>query len=771
MLKGFKYNMEFLQSISKETFERKYMINEGDKTVEDVFKGVAEEISKLEKDKEKWKNIFYEELVSGRFMPGGRILANARPNTKMQYYSNCYTIDIDDSMENIYESLKEDALISQSGGGVGFNASKLRPEGSIVSRGGTASGPISFLKIFDQSAKIVQTAGQRRSAHIALLSISHPDIEKFITAKRGDLNKELTQFNISVVITDAFIKAIREDKDWNLEFNGKIYKTIKARYLYELLAKNAFIHNEPGIFFIDTVNKYNNGYYAITICAVNPCGEVCMPPYNLCCIGSLNYTKFVKNAFTKKAEFDFDLYEKTVAISTRFLDNVLDITKYPLKKIKDNSLQWRRIGIGFTGLGNTFTMLGIKYGSEESKKFAKKLAKILRDTSYLTSSELAKEKGSFPAFNKEKILEANFIKKLPEKIIESIKEKGLRNIGLMAVAPTGTISLSLGNNCSSGIEPTFCKEYNRTIRTDNKDETKKELVQDYAWLLFNKIKDTLSKEEQTLFNESFVTTEDIKPKDAIDIQAIFQEYIDHSISKTLNLPKDITFDEYKELFLYAYEKGLKGLTSFNPSGSTKGILEVENHIIRPTEIIETHAPKRPEILETHIHQTNIKNCKWIFLVGLLKGKPYEIMGGKEECINIPKKYIKGDETKNAWIIKAIKGKDTKYNLVIGSQDKAHEDYQCFENIASIFPAELGTPTRLISSNLRHGMPISLLIEQLTKIPQEDHMFTFEAGVRRVLKNYVQDGTKANENCPECKNQLVFDNGCIKCLNCGWSKCG
>lgn len=763
--------MEFLQPICKEIFERKYMIN-GEKDVDEVFKGVAEEISKLEKDKEKWKNIFYEELSSGRLIPGGRILANARPNTKMQYYSNCYTIDIEDSIENIYESLKEDALISQSGGGVGFNVSKLRPEGSPVSKGGTASGPISFLKVFDQSAKIVQTSGQRRSAHIALLDISHPDIEAFITTKHGDLNKELTHFNISVIITDEFIKAVKEDKDWNLIFNGKIYKTIKAKYLYDLLTKHAFTHNEPGTFFIDTVNKYNNGYYAINICAVNPCGEVCMPAYNLCCIGSVNYTAFVKNAFTKNAEFDFDSYERSIAIATRFLDNVLDITKYPLKKIKDNSLQWRRIGVGFTGLANTLAMLGIKYGSEESKKLSDKLAKKLRDTSYLTSSELAKEKGSFPAFNKDKLLESNFIKKLPEKIIKSIKDNGLRNIGLMAVAPTGTISFSLGNNCSSGIEPTFSLEYYRTIRTNNKEETKKELVQDYAWLLFNKMKNTLSSEEQKNIKNCFVTSADIKPRDAIDIQAIFQEYIDHSISKTLNLPKDCTYEEYKDLFLYAHSKGLKGVTSYNPNGSLKGILEDKNTTItRPSEIIQTHAPKRPEVLEAHIHQTTIKTCKWIFLVGLLKGKPYEIMGGKEECINIPKKYIKGNETKNAWIVKVKKGnKSSKYNLIVGSLDKNHEDYQCFENISSIFPAELGTPTRLISSNLRHGMPIQHLIEQLGKIPQEDNMFTFESGVRRVLKFYISDGVEIKDECPECNSKMIFENGCIKCNNCGYSKC-
>jgi ribonucleotide reductase alpha subunit len=993
--------MQFEQKFCEEVFIKKYMIN-GEKNAEEVFKGVADEVASIEEDKEKWSKIFYEQISSGKLLPGGRILANARPDSKMKYYSNCYTIDIEDSMNSIYEALKEDAIISQSGGGVGFNISKLRPEGDVISRGGTSSGPISFMKVFDQSAKVIHTGGGRRSAHIAILNCDHPDIEKFITAKQGDKNKELTQFNISVGITNKFMQAVEKDEDWNLVFKDKVYKTLKARELYEKICKNAYEHNEPGILLLDTINKYNNGYWAFEIKQCNPCitgdtkiavadgrvavpikqlaeegkdvpvyclgfkneqvirymrnpritgeqkdiyqvileddsvinctsnhkfflsdgtlketlqlktgdklyinkssyeslsipstlkdglitghdffqgsiaikkceycnteiitnytkreicfcneechtqytekmealfttnkaehvlivkdikyshvdtvyngtvddfhnyaivlpkhlntkdndeaiefvyspncGEVVMPAYSLCALSSLNLVKFVKEPYTNKAEFNFNEFEETISYAVRFLDNMLEVTKYPLQKIEDLSKQWRRIGLGFTALGDALAMLGIPYGSKESKELCHKIGNILRNQSYIASVNLAKEKGPFPAINVEKLMNANFIKQLPESIQTLISKQGLRNIGINTCAPVGTGSVAVGNNCSSGIEPIFALEYYRNIRTDNKEGTKQELIQDYAWKKFNDIKGSLTAEEVEKCKKAFVTTENIDVMDAIDIQAIFQQYIDHSISKTANLPNNYSYEKYKELFNYAYSAGLKGFTTFNPNGSVKGILqtsatteEVKVKEGRPVTIVETHAPKRPDVVNCHIHQCTIKGCKWIFLVGMLEDKPYEILGGKEEYINIPKKYVKGIDTKSVWIVKKkINDSKTHYNLVVGSLDKANDEYQLFENVANIFPVEMGTPTRLISGLLRHGMRIQDIIDQLGKVPQEDSMFTFEAGVRRVLKHYIKDGVNTKNKCPECKSEMVFNNGCASCPSCGYSKCG
>ncbi|MDC7124413.1 MAG: ribonucleotide reductase N-terminal alpha domain-containing protein, partial [Spirochaetales bacterium] len=310
---------EWQQKISKEIFETKYCLH-NEENPEEVFNLISEEIASVEADSAKWQKTFYKELVSGRLMPAGRILANARPYSNMKNYNNCFTIDIEDSMDGIYDSLKEDALISKMGGGVGFDISKLRPKGAPLSGGSESSGVISFLRIFDQSAKTIMTGGQRRSAHIALLDISHPEIEDFITAKKGDKNKELTQFNISVKVTDAFIKAVKENSDWDLVFDGKVYKTVKARYLYDLLAKNAYMHNEPGIFYSDTVEKYNNGYWAFKMDRVNPCGELVMPPYSLCCLSAINLALLVDNPFTAEAAFNFEQFKETISIGIRFLD-------------------------------------------------------------------------------------------------------------------------------------------------------------------------------------------------------------------------------------------------------------------------------------------------------------------------------------------------------------------------------------------------------------------------------------------------------------------
>jgi len=570
--------LNFRQSISREIFTRKYMIN-GENSPEEVIAGIADEISSVEdlKKRSKVRQDFYEMLESGKLVPGGRIWANARPNSKLKNYNNCFTIDVEDSMEGIYDSLKEDALISKTGGGVGFNISKVRPKDDELSKGGLSSGPISFMRVFNESAKIIQTGGARRAAHIAILNIDHPDIEEFITVKHGDTNKELTQFNISVGITDKFIEAVEADADWDLKWNDKIYKTIKAKYLYNLIAENAFMHNEPGIFNLDTAERYNNGWWAFKIDRTNPCitgdglvltpsgyvradslnvgdliingkgnsvpietkevnenfpvlevsfdngrklkvtenhifytftgekkikdlrtgdivkgfentsvtitnimlypgshtvydfyesetdcwitegvlsrgcGEICMPSYSLCCLASNNLLAFVHNAFTPQAYFDYEEYVRAIHISVRFLDNVLSATQYPLQRIEDFSKQWRRIGLGFTGLANALMMLGVKYGSKESLDVCEKMAKTMRDESYRASVDLAKEKGKFPVFDL-KIMESGFIKQLPEDIQADIKTYGLRNIAMNTIAPNGCLVKETKVKTSDGIK-------------------------------------------------------------------------------------------------------------------------------------------------------------------------------------------------------------------------------------------------------------------------------------------------------------------------------
>lgn len=744
--------MEWLQSISEEIFHSKYMLH-GEKSPEDLFRAVAKEISSVENQPGQWEERFYTELSSGRLIPAGRILANARPESPMKNYNNCFTIDIEDSMEKIYDSLKEDALISKMGGGVGFDASQLRPKGEKLSGGGESSGVISFLRIFDQSAKTIMTGGHRRSAHIALLDIDHPDIEEFITVKQGDGNKELTQFNISVKVSDAFMEAVEKDQDWDLQFKGKVYKTIRARYLYDLLAENAFIHNEPGIFNSDRVEQFNNGSWAFKMDRVNPCGELVMPPYSLCCLAAVNLVHFVKDPFTDKATFDFDLLEKTVSTGVRFLDDVLDVTAYPLEKIEDFSKGWRRIGLGFTGLGNALSMLRLAYGSKESIQKAGEIAKALRDASYRSSSLLAEEKGSFPRFEADKIDEAAFIKTLPAEIRQSIREKGLRNIQMNTVAPTGTISLSVGQNCSSGIEPSFALQYDRNIRTGKGDEVRKERVYDYAWMLYCKEHPQATIEDRPEF---FVTAGEIDPYDSIDLQAEVQKYIDHSISKTLNLPRGTSFDAYKDLFLYAYRKGLKGFTTFNPEGSMKGVLEY-NEQTDQQRIIRKVGPSRPAVLAGDLHRIKVQGNSYIIITGAYQGTLYEIF-----CIDEPEENLPVENRMRGYVIKEGKG----YYSFFAEDQK--------ERILKNFTGEFDSPdaslARFISMALRHGTPLQFVIDQLNK---DSHFLGFERAVARVLKGYIQNGEEVitgDKNCPECSAVLVFRDGCVVCPDCGWSKC-
>jgi len=743
----------FKQPISEEIFKRKYMLH-NEESPEVVFRGVADEVASAEAEglRKEIADRYYDEIVSGRFIPAGRILANARPASPMKNYNNCFTIDVEDSLENIYESLGEDAVISKMGGGVGFDISKLRPKGDSLSRGGESSGVVSFLRIFDQSAKTIMTGGQRRSAHIALLDITHPDIEEFITVKQGDKNKELTQFNISVKITDEFISSVERDGDFDLSFGGKVYRTVRARDLYDKLAKNAFIHNEPGIFNSDTVQRYNNGYWAFKMDRVNPCGELVMPSYSLCCLAAMNLSSFVSEPFTKEAEFNYSLFAESVAIGIRFLDDVLDVTDYPLEKIETFSKQWRRVGLGFTALGTAMSMLGITYGSDESIAFAADMSRTLRDASYRASTALSGEKGSFPAFDAEKILEASFVRKLPEDIRESIAKFGLRNIQMNTVAPTGTISLSIGQNCSSGIEPAFALQYDRNIRTGRGEEVKTETVYDAAWLAW---KDITGEGKAP---EWMVTTADIDPYRSIDLQAAVQENIDHSISKTLNLPPGTTFDQYKELFLYAYRKGLKGFTTFNPQGSMKGILEYSDKTEEETISRDT-APSRPAELPCDIHRVKVQGKQYIVITGHFNGSLYEVF-----WIDVPddqEVYING-YTKGI-VRKVGKG---RYDLVMGEKNPR----LVLEDFTSVYDTPNASLARFVSMALRHGTPLQFIIKQLQK---DTHFTDFERVAGRVLKTYIQEGEEVisgEKRCPECETGLVFREGCATCPACGWSKC-
>lgn len=740
------------QDFSKKIFEKKYMLH-GEESVEEVIRQISDEIASVENEdiREEIAETFYNEIYKGKFLPAGRIMANARPYSKLKNYLNCFVIDIEDSMEGIYDALKEDATISKMGGGVGFNISKLRPKESSLSKGGTASGPVSFLKVFDKSASVIHTGGSRRAAHIAILNVNHPDIEEFITCKQGDENKELTQFNISVGITDDFIKAVKKDEDWNLVWNGKVYKTLKAKKLYNKMVKNAYLYNEPGIFNLDIVNRYSNAHYLYKINSPNPCGEQPLPSYGVCDLGAVNFTQFVVKPFEDDASIDWPNLRKTIHTGVRFLDNVLDLTDYPLEKIETRALNERRIGLGFTGLGDTLAMLKIKYGSEESKKFINKLMRFFRDESYIKSIELSQEKGWFPLFDPDNFLNSEFIKNLSNEIQDSIKKNGIRNVCINTIAPTGTISTSLGQNCSSGIEPIFALDYIRNVREGNDGKTIKEKVFDYAYMVY---REKYSTED---IPEYFVTSMEVNPKDAIDIQSICQKYIDASISKTLNIPQDYSFKEYENLFMYAYEQNLKGFTSFR-IGSMQGILELKNGNGRPQYIERQDAPSRPKELPCDIHEISVNKEKHIVLVGKLQGTLYEIF-----VTNDKKNKIDPIKYKFGLIRKVKKG---QYSLIVENG----EEKIVIDDISETFDNVYSSLSRFISMSLRHGVSLQFIVEQLSK---DKNFVGFEKSVGRVLKKYIKSGEKVetSDSCPSCKGStLIYEEGCKKCTQCGWTAC-
>lgn len=704
-------------------------------TLIEIIEGGYNNISSIEKMKLSYLLKLSESLVRIKSIDNS-------PN----YDENFYDLTVEDN-NNYFSGIQGLSVIHNTG----LNISSLRPKNSEVSTGGVSSGPLSFLEIFDQASKTIEVGGSRRGASICVMNVEHPDIEEFITFKQGDNNKKLTQFNISVGITREFMQAVKNDSSWDLKFNGKVYKTIKAKELYNKIIKNAYQYNEPGIFNLDAVNTYNNGFYMYDIDSPNACGELPMPQNSVCCLSALNLTGFVRNEFEENAYFDWNEFKKTIKIGVHFLDNALDRTTFPLKKIEERSLGDRRIGLGITGFGDMLSMLRKAYGSEESKIFADKLFSILRNESYLESIELARQKGSFPNFSKE-ILESPFIKNLPKNIQEQIKNDGLRNITLNTIAPVGTGSFSIGNNCSSGIEPAFSLEYNRTVR--NPDETKTtQKVYDYAWLRY---KEKFNDDKAPNY---FKTALEIDPYDSIDIQAIAQKYTDNGISKTINLPENFSIEQYKDLYMYAYDNKVKGVTSFR-LGTMEGILDSSNkkNDGRPPEIIKrVFAPKRPQSLPCDIHEIIVNKERHIVLVGKLYGALYEIF-----VTNDPENKIEKIGKKTGSIIKQKRG---HYSLHVSNG----EDTVVFDNIAKSFDPTYASLSRFISMSLRHGVPLQFIVDQLQK---DSNFIGFERTVARIIKKYIKEGEKVlTDKCEDCGGELIFKEGCITCMDCGWSKCG
>lgn len=518
----------------------------------ETFKQKCARVAQALSDSKEHYNKFNTILKEQRFLPGGRVQSAAGSYRQVTAF-NCFVMkQVPDSLSGIMDVTKEAAITMQLGGGVGYDFSAIRPKGSrIKSLGSQASGPVSFMGIMDALCKTIASAGHRRGAQMGCLRVDHPDIMEFITAKTNSHN--LTQFNVSVLVTDAFMEAVKNDGKFDLVWEGRVYDTVRARSLWDSILRATWDWAEPGVIFIDRVNQMNNLYYCEHISATNPCGEQPLPEYGACLLGSFNLTKYVYNTGYTWA-FDWDKLKHDIPDVCRAMDNVIDETSYPLPEQEREAKDKRRMGLGVTGLANALAALGIEYGTEGAKHFTRRALKTIANGLYMSSVELAVEKGSFPLFDADKYCEGEFIKKLDADVREAIYKYGIRNSHLTSIAPTGTISLT-ANNVSSGIEPVFSTSYDRTIQSF--DGPRIETVEDYAY---------------GAWGIKCITADNISVQDHVGMLTAAQEWVDSACSKTCNVGNDVGWDEFKGVYMQAYEGGAKGCTTFRAAGKRFGIL-------------------------------------------------------------------------------------------------------------------------------------------------------------------------------------------------------
>ena len=750
----------FAAPIAEQIWDMKYRFKQADgtpidNTVEDSWHRIAGALASVEASPEAWEPKFFDALSDFKFLPAGRITAGAGTERSVTLF-NCFVMGtIPDSMGGIFEMLTEAALTMQQGGGIGYDFTTIRPKGAKVKGvAADASGPLSFMDVWDAMCRTIMSAGSRRGAMMATMRCDHPDILDFITAKRDPAR--LRMFNVSVLVTDAFMDAVKSNDSWCLVFEGEVFKTMKAVDLWDQIMSSTFEFAEPGVIFIDRINKANNLSYCETIAATNPCGEQPLPPYGACLLGSVNMARLVSKPFAKGAKLDEAAMADLVATAVRMMDNVVDASRFPLEAQRLEAKAKRRIGLGVTGLADALLMVGLRYGSEEAAVQTETWMHQIARAAYLASVDLAKEKGAFPLFDAGGYLASGAMQDMDADVRDLIAEHGIRNALLTSIAPTGTISLYAGN-VSSGIEPVFAYAYTRKVLQKDGSRTEEEVI-DYAVQMW---RDKMGDAELPNY---FVNAQTLAPLEHVRMQAAAQKWVDSSISKTINCPEDISFEAFKDVYMAAWDQGCKGCTTYRPNAVTGSVLSVSSEsentpeIDMGADVVYINEPlSRPEALEGQTYKV-----KW-------PDSAHAI-------------YITVNDL-------LLNGHRRPFEVFINSKNMEH-----FAWTVAL--------TRMISAVFRRGGDVSFVVEELKAvfdprggawvdgkyIPSilaaiggviEHHMINtgFIAGEGMGLKvdpqaevvNLTQSRGASCSSCGQFDLRMI--EGCMTCGSCGYSKCG
>ena len=754
----------FAAPIAEQIWDMKYRFKDADgtpvdETVEDTWRRIARDLAKVEDNPAQWEETFYYALADFKYLPAGRIIAGAGTKRSVTLF-NCFVMGtIPDDMGGIFQMLKEAALTMQQGGGIGYDFSTIRPKGADVKGvAADASGPLSFMDVWDAMCRTIMSAGSRRGAMMATMRCDHPDVEAFIAAKQDAAR--LRMFNLSVLITDPFMEAVKADGPWDLVFDGKVYKTVQALDLWNKIMRGTYDYAEPGVIFIDRINAANNLSYVEQIAATNPCGEQPLPPYGACLLGSINMARLVDRPFEDGADLDEAKLTELVSVAVRMMDNVVDASKFPLEEQAREAHAKRRIGLGVTGLADALLMVGSRYGSEEAARLTERWLHAVARAAYLASVDLAKEKGAFPLFDAEAYLASGTMQAMDEDVREAIRDHGIRNALLTSIAPTGTISLYAGN-VSSGIEPVFAYAYTRKVLQKDGSRTEEEVV-DYAVQMW---RDKFGDAE---LPEYFVNAQTLAPLDHVRMQAAAQKWVDSSISKTINCPEDISFNDFKDVYMEAWDTGCKGCTTYRPNAVTGSVLSV-------SESADTTPSENPE---TATDGDVIYMSEPLDRPAELEGQTYKVKWPDSEHAM----YITINDI-------VLNGHRRPFEVFINSKNMEH-----FAWTVAL--------TRMISAVFRRGGDVSFVVEELKAvfdprggawmngkyIPSilaaiggviEKHMIAtgFIAGEGMGLKTdphaqVVNLSGNRGPACPSCgQYDLRMVEGCMTCGSCGHSKCG